>query len=541
MRTKMQIIFQDPFSSLQPRMPVGEIIGEAVREHELVPKEEFDDYIDKVMDDCGLQSFHKDRYPHEFSGGQRQRICIARALALKPEFIVCDEPVSALDVSIQAQIINLLKELQEQYKFTYLFISHDLSVVEHISDTVGVMYLGNLVEYGATEDIFKNPLHPYTKALFSAIPVPDPTAKMNRIVLEGSIPSPANPPAGCKFHTRCAQCMEQCKTEVPEQREIEPGHFVVCHLYVFDCLPRDRMYFMLWQNDNSIIVGKYQNTLSEINLEAVERRGIRVVRRLSGGGAVYHDMGNLNFTFITDAASGTALDMKLFCQPVVRTLAALGVHAEVNGRNDITIDGKKFSGNSQYLRQGRVMHHGTIMFNSDLSVVSEALQVDPTKFQTKGVRSVRSRVTNVADHLDRPVSLPEFRRILLENILRENPGQPYPLTPKDLAAVEKLREERYAAWDWNYGQSPACTVLRRRRVEGCGLVEAYISVDSGLISAIAFRGDFFSAVEPEELAPRFVGRTPDQAGFAAALEGVDVSRYFAGLQNDQLIEILCQA
>lgn len=321
----------------------------------------------------------------------------------------------------------------------------------------------------------------------------------------------------------------------------DPSYNLAMEQYVFDCLPRDRMYFMLWQNDNSIIVGKYQNTLSEINLEAVERRGIRVVRRLSGGGAVYHDMGNLNFTFITDAASGTALDMKLFCQPVVRTLAALGVHAEVNGRNDITIDGKKFSGNSQYLRQGRVMHHGTIMFNSDLSVVSEALQVDPTKFQTKGVRSVRSRVTNVADHLDRPVSLPEFRRILLENILRENPGQPYPLTPKDLAAVEKLREERYAAWDWNYGQSPACTVLRRRRVEGCGLVEAYISVDSGLISAIAFRGDFFSAVEPEEMAPRFVGRTPDQAGFAAALEGVDVSRYFAGLQNDQLIEILCQA
>lgn len=321
----------------------------------------------------------------------------------------------------------------------------------------------------------------------------------------------------------------------------DPSYNLAMEQYVFDCLPRDRMYFMLWQNDNSIIVGKYQNTLSEINLEAVERRGIRVVRRLSGGGAVYHDMGNLNFTFITDAASGTALDMKLFCQPVVRTLAALGVHAEVNGRNDITIDGKKFSGNSQYLRQGRVMHHGTIMFNSDLSVVSEALQVDPTKFQTKGVRSVRSRVTNVADHLDRPVSLPEFRRILLENILRENPGQPYPLTPKDLAAVEKLREERYATWDWNYGQSPACTVLRRRRVEGCGLVEAYISVDSGLISAIAFRGDFFSAVEPEELAPRFVGRTPDQAGFAAALEGVDVSRYFAGLQNDQLIEILCQA
>jgi len=231
LRSKMQIIFQDPYSSLSPRLPVGEIIGEAVREHNLVPKEQFDDYVDTIMDNCGLQPFHKYRYPHEFSGGQRQRICIARALALNPEFIVCDEPVSALDVSIQAQIINLLKELQEKYNLTYLFISHDLSVVEHISDTVGVMYLGSLVEYGEKEDIFKNPLHPYTKALFSAIPVPDPDAKMNRIVLEGSIPSPANPPAGCKFHTRCANCMEICKHQAPVQKEIEPGHFVVCHLF----------------------------------------------------------------------------------------------------------------------------------------------------------------------------------------------------------------------------------------------------------------------------------------------------------------------
>lgn len=230
-RTKMQIIFQDPYSSLSPRMPVSEIIGEAVREHGIVPKEEFDDYIEQIMVNCGLMPYHKDRYPHEFSGGQRQRICIARALALNPEFVVCDEPVSALDVSIQAQIINLLQDLQEKYKLTYLFISHDLSVVEHISDSIGVMYLGNLVEYGSTKDIFKNPLHPYTKALFSAIPIPDPTVKMNRIVLEGSIPSPANPPQGCKFHTRCEKCMEKCKTEAPVQREIEPGHYVVCHLY----------------------------------------------------------------------------------------------------------------------------------------------------------------------------------------------------------------------------------------------------------------------------------------------------------------------
>ena len=231
LRPKMQIIFQDPFSSLSPRLPVGEIIGEAVREHNLVSKEEFDDYIDQVMDNCGLQPYHKTRYPHEFSGGQRQRICIARALALNPEFVVCDEPVSALDVSIQAQIINLLKELQEKYSLTYLFISHDLSVVEHISDHVGVMYLGNLVEYGQTEDIFAHPLHPYTKALFSAIPIPDPTVKRERIVLQGSIPSPANPPQGCKFHTRCPYATERCREEAPCQREVEKGHYVVCHLF----------------------------------------------------------------------------------------------------------------------------------------------------------------------------------------------------------------------------------------------------------------------------------------------------------------------
>jgi len=211
LRTKMQIIFQDPYSSLSPRLPIGEIIGEAVKEHNLVPKNEYDAYITRIMNSCGLQEYHKDRYPHEFSGGQRQRICIARAIALNPEFIVCDEPVSALDVSIQAQVINLLKDLQKEYNLTYLFISHDLSVVEHISDTVGVMYLGGLVETGATEDIFQNPLHPYTKALFSAIPIPDPDVKLKRIILEGSIPSPANPPSGCKFHTRCSECMEICK------------------------------------------------------------------------------------------------------------------------------------------------------------------------------------------------------------------------------------------------------------------------------------------------------------------------------------------
>ena len=231
MRPRMQLVFQDPYSSLSPRLPIGEIIGEAVREHGIVPPEEYDEYITRVMEVCGLPEYYKERYPHEFSGGQRQRICIARALALSPEFIVCDEPVSALDVSIQAQIINLLKRLQKDFGLTYLFISHDLSVVEHISNTVGVMYLGSMVEYAETEKIFANPLNPYTKALFSAIPIPDPAAKINRIILEGSIPSPANPPAGCKFHTRCRECMEVCRYAAPEWLEVEEGHFCACHLY----------------------------------------------------------------------------------------------------------------------------------------------------------------------------------------------------------------------------------------------------------------------------------------------------------------------
>lgn len=231
MRPKMQIIFQDPYSSLSPRITVGEIIGEAVREHRIVEKSQYKQHILQTMINCGLQPHYFDRYPHEFSGGQRQRICIARALSLNPELVICDEPVSALDVSIQAQIINLLKDLQKKHNLTYIFISHDLSVVEHISDQVGVMYLGSLVEFADTEKIFNNPCHPYTKALFSAIPIPDPNVKMNRILLEGDIPSPTNPPSGCKFHTRCRKRMEICKTLVPRTIEVEKGHTVVCHLY----------------------------------------------------------------------------------------------------------------------------------------------------------------------------------------------------------------------------------------------------------------------------------------------------------------------
>lgn len=230
-RPQIQMIFQDPYSSLSPRLPVGEIIGEAVKAHHLVDKANYKDYILDVMKKCGLQTHYYERYPHEFSGGQRQRICIARALALQPKLVVCDEPVSALDVSIQAQIINLLKDLQDELNLTYVFISHDLSVVEHISDEIGVMYLGSMVESGDKNKIYANPMHPYTQALLSAVPVPDPNVKMNRIILKGDIPSPANPPKGCKFHTRCRKCMEICKTQVPEVKDMGNGHKVRCHLY----------------------------------------------------------------------------------------------------------------------------------------------------------------------------------------------------------------------------------------------------------------------------------------------------------------------
>ena len=229
-RKKMQIIFQDPYSSLPPRSTVGGILSEPVEVHNIVPKSQVKDYVLDLMDKCGLRDYYYERYPHEFSGGQRQRICIARALSVNPKLVICDEPVSALDVSIQAQIINLLKKLQQEMNLTYLFISHDLSVVKFISDKIGVMYLGSMVEFGTKEDIFANPLHPYTQALFSAIPQPDPDVKMSRIILKGDIPSPANPPKGCRFHTRCPKAMDICSEIAPEYRDFGNGHCAACHL-----------------------------------------------------------------------------------------------------------------------------------------------------------------------------------------------------------------------------------------------------------------------------------------------------------------------
>ena len=229
-RLEMQMVFQDPYSSLNPRMTVGQIIGEALIDHKLMDKNQAKEKVEEIMEVCGLPSYYINRYPHEFSGGQRQRIGIARALVLDPQFVICDEPVSALDVSIQSQIINLLGDLQKERNFSYIFISHDLSVVEYISNRVAVMYLGNIVELADKNEIFDNPLHPYTKALMSAIPVPDPTRKRERIILSGDLPSPSNPPSGCKFRTRCPMACDKCAKEAPEYRDIGGGHFVACHL-----------------------------------------------------------------------------------------------------------------------------------------------------------------------------------------------------------------------------------------------------------------------------------------------------------------------
>ena len=298
-------------------------------------------------------------------------------------------------------------------------------------------------------------------------------------------------------------------------------------------------YLLLWQNDNTIVVGQNQNTEAEINRPFVEEHHINVVRRSTGGGAVYHDLGNLNYSFITDAGDKESISMARFTHPVVEALKGLGLQAEASGRNDILVEGRKVSGTAQRLCGNRILHHGTLLFDANPDMVAGALQVDPEKFRSKSTKSVRSRIGNIRSFLKQDMDMPAFWAYLKDTLAGS--GMVFDaLTPQELGEVEKRKAEKYDTWEWNYGRSPACTMLRRRRVDGCGLIEAYITVEHGLVSAVTFKGDFFSAEEPEALAARFVGHTPDRAGYTAALDGVETARYFAGLQADELIDILCE-
>ena len=305
--------------------------------------------------------------------------------------------------------------------------------------------------------------------------------------------------------------------------------------YVFERMDKSKSYFLLWQNDNTIVVGKYQNTAEEIDQAYVDAHHIRVARRLSGGGAVYHDRGNLNFTFIVDRADAPGLNFKVFVRPVVEALARFGVHAEFTGRNDLTIDGMKFSGNAQYARRGRLLHHGCIMLDSNLTSVADALRVKEAKFDSKAVKSVRSRVTTINAHAPAPISMEDFKGALKECAMASGELEPCTLTEEDLAAVRKLRNEKYATWAWNYGCSPAYD-MRREMKFPAGLVTAHLSAEGGKIKAVRFYGDFFGG-ELGELEGAMVG-LPLDGHLTEALEALRVGDYMSGITAEELSRLL---
>ncbi len=325
-----------------------------------------------------------------------------------------------------------------------------------------------------------------------------------------------------------------------ESKETDPAYNLALEQYVFDCLPRDQEYFMLWQNDNAIIVGKHQNTAGEINAKYVEDNGIRVIRRLSGGGAVYHDVGNINFTFIVDANNIESLNLHSFCEPVVKALAKIGVKAEVTGRNDITIDGQKFSGNAQYIKEKRIMHHGTIMFDSNLPVVAAALNVSKDKIESKGVKSVRSRVTNVKPHVKEDVTIQEFWDILRRYMVDDRDMRQYHLTEEDEKAVRKIRDERYATWDWNFGYSPDYSIQKERRVDGVGKIQVMMEVEKGRIKAYTTFGDYFGTGEASELEEILTNCALEKSALEEALKDVDIDYYYTNLTKKDFIDILLQ-
>jgi lipoate---protein ligase len=306
--------------------------------------------------------------------------------------------------------------------------------------------------------------------------------------------------------------------------------------YVFSQLDRQQEYLLLWQNRNAIVVGLHQNTCEEINPEFVEQNNVQVVRRLTGGGAVYHDLGNLNFTFVVNA-DGKGFNFRLLALPVIQTLNHLGVAAEFNGRNDLTIDGLKISGNAEMMKGDRLLHHGTLLFSSNLETLSGALKVKGDKIESKGIKSVRSRVTNIQDHLP-GLTIDAFKKVLVEEINRSDRQiTEYIFTEADRAAITKLREEKYSTWDWNYGQSPDSNIKKERRFAGGGL-SLYMTVHKGLIQSFRIFGDFFGEGELSELEQRLVGVEMREDAIRTALDGVDLPAFIQGLSSDEFIKMI---
>lgn len=318
----------------------------------------------------------------------------------------------------------------------------------------------------------------------------------------------------------------------------DPRWNLALEQYVFDHADRSHGYLMLWQNANTIVVGKYQNTVAEINNEYVREKNITVVRRLSGGGAVYHDMGNLNFTFIVDASDVERINFRMFCEPIMRALATFGVTAELSGRNDITVDGKKISGNAQYLREGRVMHHGTILFDSDPAVIGNALHVDREKLASKGVKSVVSRVTNLRAHLPEGTTLADFKARLVEELAKSEVMEQMTLTEEDLARIDEIKRERYDTWEWNYGRSPGYTDSRRRRIEGVGTVEVSLELKGETIRQIQFFGDFFENSDITALADALKGCPCRREALLQRLAENDPTQYIRNLTAEALADLL---
>lgn len=308
--------------------------------------------------------------------------------------------------------------------------------------------------------------------------------------------------------------------------------------YVLTQLDTSETYFLLWQNEPTIVVGKHQNTIEEINSQYVKENKIHVARRLSGGGAVYHDLGNLNFTFIVDHSKEDQFDFKKFTRPVIHALKKMGVEAMFNSRNDLIIDGKKFSGNSQYLKKNRLLHHGTLMFNSNIDELVRSLNVSDDKIVSKGIKSVRSRVTNISDYMHKKINVDEFKRILIQHLQEELGSlKQYHLNEKELKEVDKIMHDRYETWHWNYGESPKFNIKKEKRFEQ-GKIKVLLDVENGLIKTCKFYGDFFGVGDLKDVENQFINQKYEEQTIKKILENIDVNQYFLGMNKEQLVECI---